>query len=112
MKIEKAVEGLSKYIEERMFPAMVNWQRVAFRTFMNRVKRKPELLTNGVVPFLNFFEYADEMGDINIDVLIADFRGAVSTEGNLVLEIPMLGLKYSLSPNDADDLCRYLKHMN
>ena len=112
MKIEKAVEGLARYIEERMFPTMVNWQRVACRTFMNRVKRKPELLTHGVIPFLNFFDYADEMGNINIDELIADFRGAVSAEGNLLLEIPMLGLKYNLSPNDADDLCRFLKHMN
>lgn len=109
MKFERVIEGLSKYIEENMFPTMVNWQRVAARTLLSRVKKNPQLLSR-ITPVLNFFEYSDDNGNIDIDDFISDFTEAVKAEGELDISIPMLGLKYKFSPQDAADLCRYLKN--
>ena len=109
MKIEKIVDGLSKYIEDKMFPTMVNWQRIAARTVIARAKKKPEIIGK-IMPALNFLEYADESQDINIDDFIEDFNGAVRAEGFLELSIPFLGLKYKFLPSDVDELCRYLRN--
>jgi hypothetical protein len=108
MKTEKVFECLSKYIEEKMFPTMVNWQRVAARTFINRVKNKPELFSK-VLPILNFFEYSDENGNIVIDDFLADLSDAIKAEGELEISIPMLGLKYKLNSKDVTEMCEYLK---
>ena len=108
MKIDYIVDRMTRYIEEKMFPTMLNWQRVACRTFMNRIKHKP-ILFNSVIPFLGFFEYSDEHGHIDVDELIDNLREAVSTEGKLEISIPMLGLKYNLSPSDIEELGWFLK---
>jgi hypothetical protein len=108
MKIEKIIDGLYRYIEDKMFPTMVNWQRVAARTFMLRVKRKPEIISK-VIPTLNLFEYADENDNIDIDCFIEDFRESVRVEGELEFAVPLLGVKYKLSPSDVNELCNYLK---
>lgn len=109
MKVEYIIDRMIRYIEEKMFPTMVNWQRVAFRTFMNRIKHKP-IMFNRVLPFLDFFEYSDENGNIDVDELIDNLREAVSTEGVLEIDIPMLGLKYNLSPSDIEELGRFMKN--
>ena len=108
MKIEKVIEGLSKYIEGKMFPTMVNWQRVAVRTFINRAKKKPELFVK-VLPILDFFEYADGDGNVDIDDFVSDFSDAIKAEGELEISIPMLGLKYKLNSQDATEMCEYLR---
>lgn len=109
MKIEKILDGLTKYIEDKMFPTMVNWQRIAARTVIARAKKNPDIIGK-VMPALNFLQYADESQDINIDDFIEDFSGAVKAEGFLELSIPFLGLKYKFLPSDVEDLCRYLKN--
>jgi len=53
--------------------------------------------------------YSDENGHIDVDELIDNLREAVSTEGSLEISIPMLGLKYNLSPSDIEELGRFLK---
>ena len=59
MKIEKILDGLSKYIEANMFPTMVNWQRIAGKNGYCRAKKKPEIIGK-IMPALNFLEYANE----------------------------------------------------
>lgn len=108
MRLEHVIEGLEKYIEQKLFPSMVNWQRVTFRTFLGRAKKKPEIL-HRAFPVLNFFEYANQNGEISIDDFISDFTDAVKAENGLEIPIEVLGLKYKLSPSDAEELCRYLK---
>lgn len=108
MKIERLIDGLSKYIEEKMFPTMVNWQRVAARTFIVRVKKNPQMISR-LTPVLNFFEYTDANGDIDVDNFISDFKEAVEAEGGLEIAIPMFGLKYKFTSQDIVELCQYLK---
>lgn len=109
MKIEKILDGLSKYIEANMFPTMVNWQRIAARTVIARAKKKPEIIGK-IMPALNFLEYANESQEIDIDDFVEDFSEAVRAEGFFELSIPFLGLKYKFLPSDVDELCRYLKN--
>lgn len=108
MKIEKIIDGLSKYIEDKMLPTMVNWQRVMARTVIARAKKKPQMISR-LMPILNFFEYADDNGEINIDDFIYDFKEAVEAEGELEISIPTLGLKYKFTSKDIEELCQYLK---
>lgn len=109
MKIEKVIDALYKYVEDKLFPTMVNWQKVTARTFMLRIKKKPEIIAKAV-PILNIFEYVDDKQDIDIDGFIEDLAEAVKAEGSFELSIPLLGLKYKFLPSDVEDLCRYLKN--
>lgn len=109
MKIEKVIDGLSKYIEDKMFPTMVNWQRVTARIFIVRAKKNPKMVSR-LMPILDFFEYSDDYGNINIDDFISDFKEAVEAEGELEISIPTLGLKYKFTSQDVAELCQYIKN--
>lgn len=112
MKMEKIIEKLCKYVEDKLYPTMVNWQRVAVRTVLVRVKKNPQILANvlcKISPILNIFEYMDENNNIDIESLMCDFKEAVQEEGELEFILPVVNIKYRLSPSDISDIHNYLK---
>lgn len=109
MKLTEVIERSEKYIADKMFPSMVNWQRVACRAFIGRIKRKQELLDK-ICRGFSLLDYADSEQNIHTDELISDLKNAVKAEGYLEIDIELLGLKYKLSVTDIEELGNYLRN--
>lgn len=110
MKIDKAIHGLTRYVEKYVLPTMENGQRIAIRTFLNVAKMKPEILMKKLmsIPAISLLIEVDENGDVEVETVLQGLKEAIRSEGYWILETEMFG-KMTFSEPDVDELLRHLQ---
>lgn len=102
-KFEDIIYGISKYINDEIYPGMNEWQelfaRVAVGRFLdNSDALKESILNNG---FIKTFGIMDSEGMFEIDALMRDIKKEIAKKGKMEFHIPMFG-KLTFKPEDAD----------
>lgn len=107
MRIEEIAERLTRYVERHVFPTMNNLQRVAVRSFLEMVKKRPDAFRKKIADdaLLGWVLIETEDGDIDIDPILCALREAVSNEGSIVLDTQMFG-KMTFHPSDIEQLIK------
>lgn len=104
-KFEDIIHGISKYINDEIYPGMNDWQelfaRVAVGRFLdNETALKETIVNNG---FIKTFGIMDTEGMFEIDALMHDIKKEISKKGKMEFHIPMFG-KLIFKPEDVDVL--------
>lgn len=110
MEFEKALNGLVKYITNRILPTMNDWQSIGARMVLARALRssrelKEALMTNF---YVKTFGFISEDGNIDIDGIMTDLKGIVAEQGALTVSIPMYGT-LKLNEVDLDEIRKYME---
>ena len=106
-KFEDIIHGISKYINDEIYPGMNDWQelfaRVAVGRFLDNEKvLKETILNNGFIKTFGIID-SDEM--FEIDALMQDIKKEIGKKGKMEFHIPMFG-KLTFKPEDVDVLYR------
>lgn len=109
MKFEKVINGIVKYIDAEIYPAMNDWQEIMARVAVSRMLNSSEamkrtLATNG---FLRTFAIIDEEGNIDSDGLIDTLREQVAQKGKVTLSLPLMP-RLAFTASDVDNLKKYI----
>ena len=109
MKVEKAIDGLIKYIDKNILPGMNDLQEVGYLTFAEVVrsdtKAIEQLLSNNI--FARMLFSTDSNGDVNLERLVSGLKKVISKKGSLTFTIPMYG-NFKIT---NDDISEILKNM-
>ena len=106
-KFEDIIHGISKYINDEIYPGMNDWQelfaRVAVGRFLDNEKALKEIIINN--GFIKTFGIMDSDGMFEIDALMQDIKKEIGKKGKMEFHIPMFG-KLIFKPEDVDVLYR------
>ena len=106
-KFEEILHGISKYINDEIYPGMNDWQellaRVAVSRFLENGESLKQTITNN--SFIKGFGIIDSEGKFEIDSLAKDIKKEISKKGRMEISIPMFG-KLTFKPEDVDILYR------
>ena len=89
-RFEDIIRGISKYINDEIYPGMNDWQelfaRVAVGRFLDNEKvLKETILNNG---FIKTFGIMDSDGMFEIDALMQDIKKEIGKKGKMEFNIP------------------------
>lgn len=106
-KFEEILYGISKYINDEVYPGMSDWQELLARVAVGRFLDNGEALKETISSngFIKSFGIIDSEGKFEIDALARDIKKEISKKGKMELSIPMFG-KLTFKPEDVDVLYR------
>ena len=101
MEFDKALNGLVKYITNRILPTMNDWQSIGARVILARTLRSSRELKEALMSnfYIKTFGFMSEDGNLDIDGIVADLKGIVKEQGALTVNIPLYG---TLKLNEVD----------
>ena len=108
-KFEEIIYGISKYINDEIYPGMSDWQEMFARVAVGRIlndeaKLKEIVLNNG---FLKTFGVIDADDMFDIDDLAKDIKTEIHKKGKMSFTIPMFG-KLTFAPEDVNVLYKII----
>ena len=88
-RFEDIIRGISKYINDEIYPGMNDWQelfaRVAVGRFLDNEKvLKETILNNG---FIKTFGIMDSDGMFEIDALMQDIKKEIGKKGKMEFDV-------------------------
>ena len=109
MHINKAIDGLSRYIDKYIYPDMNGLQQVGYLTLVETLKGSTDVITAFLRKnlLLRMFLSVDENGEINIDRLKTALIKAVNNKGFIEIEIPMYG-KFVFKSDDVNEIIKHI----
>ena len=101
MEFEKVINGIVKYINNRILPTMNDWQSIGARVILARTLRSSHELKEALMSnfYIKTFGFMTEDGNLDMDGIVADLKGIVKEQGALTVNIPLYG---TLKLNEAD----------
>lgn len=104
-QFEEIIYGISKYINDEIYPGMSDWQELFARVAVSRllndeIKLREMVLNNG---FLKTFGVIDADGKFDIDDIAKDIKNEIHKKGKMSFTIPMFG-KLTFTPDDVNVL--------
>lgn len=109
MHIDRVIDGVARYINGEIYGSMNDWQEVIARIAVGRVLENKEMIKQKITenPFLMSFVMIDSNGDMDVDRLLSDLKGAIAQKGGLKISIPMFG-DMKFVDTDVDRLRGYI----
>lgn len=109
MHINKAINGLIKYIDKHVYPDMNGLQQVGYMLLAENLKASPDTITDllGKNIFLRMLLSVDENGEINIDRMRVALTRAIATKGHIDIEVPMYG-KFTIRSEDVNEIMKFI----
>ena len=102
-EFEKVINGIAKYIDKEVYPAMNDLQEFGARILVGRILNnqqavKSALINNG---FIRTFGVIDSDGMIDVEELAKEIKTELSKKEKITFNIPMFG-KMTFKPSDVD----------
>lgn len=109
MHINKAIDGLSRYIDKYIYPQMNGLQQVGYLTLVETLKADSETLTGYLQNnfLLRMLLSVEGNGEINVERLKAALTKAVNNKGKIEVDVPMYG-KFTFKNEDVNEIIKYL----
>lgn len=109
MNIDKVIDGLVKYFNAKMLPAMNDWQKilaidVVGRTIKQTVSIREKIAEN---TFLRALGYIDSEGNVDVDGIAAYLKSYIKERGLIEIKIPFMPV-YKVSESDIDDIYKVI----
>lgn len=111
MKFEEIVNGAAKYVADKLYPTMVDWQRVIAIDVVTRAinyaeTSKETLMSNALVRALG---YVDVDGEIDIENILIRLKGFIKDKGGKWrVKLPLMPA-FTFVESDVDDLFNYIQ---
>ena len=111
MKIEEIVNGAAKYIADKIYPTMNDWQRIIAVDVVTRAinyaeSSKETLMSNALVRALG---YVDVNGDVDIENVLIRLKSSIREKGGKwKVKFPLMPT-YTFAESDVDDLFNYIQ---
>lgn len=101
MQLNRAINGILKYIEREMFPKMNSWQQLGMGVVVGRMARDTKSIKElGIVKLLNV---VDEHDNVDVEGLKKDVMQQMNRLEKLELDIPYIG-KFTFGKSDIEQL--------
>ena len=111
MKIEEIVNGAAKYIADKIYPTMTDWQRfiaidVVTRAINVAENKKETVLSNSLVRALG---YVDADGEVDAENILERLKGFIREKGGKwKVKLPLMPT-LTFEERDVDDLLDYIR---
>lgn len=106
-RFEEVITGISKYINNEIYPNMNDWQEIIARLAVGRIindeGKLKEVITQNA--FIRTFGIVDEDGMVDVETIAKEIKSEIAKKGKLTFSVPMFG-NISFSPTDVDILYR------
>lgn len=109
MTINKVIDGLARYINENIYPAMNGWQKMIAADVVGRAIQRIDKIAPIITEntFIRALGYVDSEGNIDIEGLMSKLKEYVSQKGKVEIKIPLMPV-YKITAEDIDVLRRTL----
>jgi hypothetical protein len=110
MKLNKVVDGTAKYIAEKLYPTMVDWQKLIAVDIVTRAidyskKNGPALSSNSLIRALG---YVDSEENVDIDGVLQRLKEFISDKGGRwKVKLPLMPT-FTFTEKDVDDLYEFI----
>lgn len=111
MKVEEIVNGAAKYIADKIYPTMTDWQRfiaidVVTRTINVAENKKETILSNALIRALG---YVDANGEVDAENILERLKGFIREKGGKwKVKLPLMPTLI-FEEKDVDDLLDYIR---
>lgn len=111
MKVEEIVNGTAKYIADKIYPTMNEWQRVIAVDVVTRAinyaeSSKDALTSNALVRALG---YVSVDGEIDLENILERLKWSIREKGGKwKVKLPLMPT-YTFMETDVDDLFNYIQ---
>lgn len=109
VRFEKVIDGIAKYIDAEIYPAMNDWQEIIARIAVGRILGNREALKQKIVenPLLMSFAMIDSDGMMDAEAFLSDLKSIISQKGEIRFSIPLMG-SMKFVDADVDRLKKYI----
>jgi hypothetical protein len=110
MKLDKVIDGAAKYIADKLYPTMVDWQKLIAVDVVTRAinyceSNDPKIQSNSFVRALG---YMDGEGNVDLDNVIISLKNFIAEKGGKwKIKIPLMPV-FVFTESDVDELYQYI----
>ena len=106
MKLDKVIDGATKYISAKLYPTMVDWQKLIAVDVVSRlVDRADTLATNSTIRALG---YIDGSGDVDIENVLRRIKSYIGENGGRwKIKLPLMPT-FTFTEDDVDELYEFI----
>lgn len=111
MKFEKIVDGVTEYLSDKIYPTMVEWQKLIAADVIARAIRWAEAYLNNPdsKSFLRALGYVDGENNVDVQGITSALKKHIAEKGGKwKLKIPLMPVLV-FSEEDVDDLLEYIE---
>ena len=103
VSFEYVIDGINRYLDREIYSGLNGLQEFIARVIVGRVNQNIEIIKQSMISngFIKTLGFVDSNGMVEIDQLLQDVRREIERQGNVKLEIPMIG-KLTFKPEDVD----------
>lgn len=110
MKLEKALSGIIRYIDNTMLPSFSDDQQTLYLIACEMATQYPEMVLNLINSnfAIKVFLSPDKDGNIDLERAMKILKATAQRKGKLSMSVPKFGT-ISLTSDDFDEIIRYIK---
>lgn len=107
MTVNKLIDGLVRYIDENIYSAMNDWQKMIAADVVSRAMQRADKIAPIITEntFIRALGYVDSEGNVDVDGVLKKLKEYISQKGKLEIKIPLMPI-YRFTPEDIDVLRR------
>lgn len=109
MTVNKLIDGLVRYIDENIYSAMNDWQKMIAADVVGRAIQRADKIAPIITDnaFIRALGYVDSEGNVDVDGILCKLKDYIQQKGKLELKIPFMPT-YKFYAEDIDNLRRTL----
>jgi hypothetical protein len=107
MTVNKLIDGLVRYIDENIYSAMNDWQKMIAADVVSRAMQRSDKIAPIITEntFVRALGYVDSEGNVDVDGILCKIKEYITQKGKLEIKIPFMPT-YKMYAEDIDVLRR------
>lgn len=110
MKLNKVVDGMAKYIAEKLYPTMVDWQKLIAVDIVTRAinysKQNGEALSSNSI--IRALGYVDSEENVDIENIINRLKSFIADKGGKwKIKLPLMPA-FTFTEKDVEELYEFI----